>query len=65
MVAARPGAALRWINGEVRALLASDEPASRAAVDLFAHRVTENLGALATALGGPWRPAPARRSPAR
>lgn len=39
-------------TGDMRALLASDEPASRAAVDLFVYRAAQNVAALAAALGG-------------
>jgi acetate kinase len=38
--------------GDMRELLASDTPASRAAVDLFVYRAVQEIGALAAVLGG-------------
>ncbi len=40
------------ISGDVRVLLASDAPAARAALDLFAYRIAGEAGSLASALGG-------------
>ena len=40
------------ISSDMRALLASDEPRARLAVDLFVYRVLRELGSLAAALGG-------------
>lgn len=40
------------ISGDMRALLASSDPAARRAVDLFVYRVGRELGSLAAALGG-------------
>jgi len=39
-------------TSDMRALLASDAPAARRAVDLFVYRVGRELGSLAAALGG-------------
>jgi len=40
------------ISGDVRRLLASDDPRARLALDLFAYRVARETGALAVSLGG-------------
>jgi len=40
------------VSSDMRALLASDEPRARLAVDLFVYRVLRELGSLAAALGG-------------
>ena len=40
------------ISGDVRELLASDKPAAREALDLFAYRLAWEIGALTSALGG-------------
>jgi len=40
------------ISGDVRALLASDDPHAREALDLFAYRIAAQTGALVSALGG-------------
>jgi len=40
------------ISGDMRTLLASDEPRARLAVDLFVYRIGRELGSLAAALGG-------------
>lgn len=40
------------ISGDLRDLLASDKPAAREAIDLFAYRVGREIGSLAAALGG-------------
>jgi acetate kinase len=40
------------ISGDVRRLLASDDPRAREALDLFAYRFALEAGALASALGG-------------
>ncbi len=40
------------ISGDVRDLLASDDPRARDALDLFAYRIAGCTGALASALGG-------------
>ncbi|HWK66214.1 MAG TPA: acetate/propionate family kinase [Rhizobiaceae bacterium] len=40
------------ISGDMRTLLASDHPAAREAVDLFAYRAGREIGSLAAALGG-------------
>jgi len=43
---------LSGISGDVRDLLASDDPRARLAVDCFAHRAAMAFGALAAAMGG-------------
>jgi acetate kinase len=40
------------ISSDMRALLASEEPGARLAVDLFVYRIRRELGSLAAALGG-------------
>jgi acetate kinase len=40
------------ISGDVRVLLASDDPRAREALDLFSYRIAAHVGALTTALGG-------------
>jgi acetate kinase len=40
------------ISGDVRVLLASDDPRAKDALDLFAYRIATQVGALASALGG-------------
>ena len=40
------------ISGDVRVLLASDQPAAREALDLFSYRIAWEAGALVSALGG-------------
>lgn len=40
------------ISGDLRVLLASDQPAAQEAVDLFVYRVGREIGSLAAALGG-------------
>lgn len=40
------------ISGDVRVLLASDDPHARAAIDLFTYRIAIQAGALVSALGG-------------
>lgn len=40
------------ISGDMRALLASAEPAAKAAVALYVHRIVREIGALAAMLGG-------------
>lgn len=40
------------VSSDMRTLLASDVPAARHAVDLFAYRIGRELGSLAAALGG-------------
>jgi acetate kinase len=40
------------ISSDMRALLASDDPRAKAAVDLFVYRIGRELGSLAAALGG-------------
>lgn len=40
------------ISGDMRELLASDDPRARLAVDLFVYRIGRELGSLAGALGG-------------
>jgi acetate kinase len=45
-------AGIAGLGGDMRRLLASDAPSSRAAVDLFVYRVAQETGALAAALGG-------------
>lgn len=40
------------VSSDMRALLASDEPRARLAVDLYVYRVRRELGSLAAALGG-------------
>jgi acetate kinase len=43
---------LSGISGDMRTLLASDDPAAAAAVDYFCYRAGRELGSLAAALGG-------------
>jgi acetate kinase len=45
-------AGMAGLGGDMRQLLASDAPASRAAVDLFVYRVVQDIGTLAAVLGG-------------
>jgi acetate kinase len=40
------------ISNDMRALLASDDPRARHAIDLFVWRIARELGALAAVLGG-------------
>jgi len=40
------------ISGDMRDLIASDQPAAQLAVDVFVYRVRRELGSLAAALGG-------------
>jgi len=40
------------VSGDMRTLLASDEPRARLAIDLFLYRIRRELGSLAAALGG-------------
>jgi acetate kinase len=40
------------ISSDMRALLASDDPDAKAAIDLFVYRIARELGSLAAALGG-------------
>ena len=40
------------ISGDMRVLLASDEPSARLAIDVFVYRAGRELGSLAAALGG-------------
>jgi len=40
------------ISGDMRTLLASDEPRAREALDLFVYRAAREIGSLAAALGG-------------
>ena len=40
------------ISSDMRALLASDEPNAKAAIDLYVYRIGRELGSLAAALGG-------------
>lgn len=40
------------ISGDLRDLLASDQPAAREAIDLFVYRTGREIGSLAAALGG-------------
>lgn len=40
------------ISGDIRVLLASDEPSAREAVELFTYRIAGEVGAMASALGG-------------
>ncbi len=40
------------VSGDMRALLASEAPGARAAVELFVYRIGRELGSLAAALGG-------------
>ena len=40
------------ISSDMRALLASDAPRAKAAIDLFVYRIERELGSLAAALGG-------------
>jgi acetate kinase len=43
---------LSGVSSDMRALLATDSPRARFAVDLFAYRIGRELGSLAAALGG-------------
>jgi acetate kinase len=43
---------LSGISGDMRALLASPDPAAREAVDVFVYRIARELGSLAAAAGG-------------
>jgi acetate kinase len=43
---------LSGISGDMRALLASADPAAREAVDVFVYRIARELGSLAAAAGG-------------
>lgn len=43
---------LSGVSADIRALLASDDPDARAALDFFVYRVAAEIGALATALDG-------------
>ena len=43
---------LSGTSGDMRTLLASDEPAAREAVDVFVYRIARELGSLAAAAGG-------------
>ena len=40
------------ISGDMRTLLASDEPRAKLAIDLYCYRIRRELGSLAAALGG-------------
>jgi acetate kinase len=40
------------LSADMRTLLASEAPAARTAIDLFVHRVVQQIGALAATLGG-------------
>src|SRR3982750_2808437 len=40
------------ISSDMRALLASDDPRARTAIDLYVYRIGRELGSLAAALGG-------------
>ncbi len=40
------------LSGDVRVLLASDDPHAREAIDIFAYRIATETGALVSALGG-------------
>ena len=40
------------VSGDVRVLLASDDPHAREALDLFTYRVAVDIGAMTIALGG-------------
>jgi len=40
------------ISSDMRALLASEDPRARTAIDLYAYRIRRELGSLAAALGG-------------
>ncbi|MBO0756814.1 MAG: acetate/propionate family kinase [Bradyrhizobiaceae bacterium] len=40
------------VSSDMRALLASDEPSARNAIDLFVYRIKRELGSLVAALGG-------------
>ena len=40
------------ISSDMRALLASDEPSAKVAIDLYVYRIGRELGSLAAALGG-------------
>ena len=40
------------ISGDMRALLASVEPAARDAIDLYVHRIVREIGALSAVMGG-------------
>lgn len=44
--------ALSGISADMRALLASDQPAARQAIAIYAHRIAREIGALSAALGG-------------
>lgn len=43
---------LSGISGDMRTLLASDQAAAAAAVDVFVYRISREIGALCAALGG-------------
>jgi acetate kinase len=43
---------LSGVSNDMRALLASDDPAARLAVDYFVYRAAKEVGALAAVLGG-------------
>jgi acetate kinase len=43
---------LSGVSGDMRALLASLDPAAREAVDVFVYRIARELGSLAAAAGG-------------
>jgi acetate kinase len=43
---------LSGVSGDMRALLASPDPAAREAVDVFVYRIARELGSLAAAAGG-------------
>jgi len=43
---------LSGVSGDMRALLASDDPRAREAVDVFVYRIARELGSLAAAAGG-------------
>lgn len=43
---------LSGVSSDMRELLASDDPAARAAVDFFCYRIAREVGSLAAALGG-------------
>jgi acetate kinase len=40
------------LSSDMRALLASDDPRARLAIDVYAYRIRRELGSLAAALGG-------------
>jgi len=40
------------ISGDMRTLIASDDPAAAEAVDLFVYRIGREIGSLAAAMGG-------------